>query len=68
MAGELEKELLAVLAKHGVAGVQKEAVPAVIRNPGQVASYIKEIVGGEVAFDEDVLQRVAAVLNKGTTR
>ena len=70
MANEqLHKDLLDVLAKHGVAGLPAATTAAAgLAKPGgaAVASYIKEIITGDQAFDERVLQNVAKVLHKGT--
>lgn len=66
MADEtFHRDLLAVLAKHGVTGLPASAEkPAALATPGgAVASYIKEIITGDQAFDENVLARVTKVLN-----
>lgn len=63
---ELNKELLAVLARHGVVELPKEITaggqPGVIGPINPVASYIKEIITGAQAFDEAILVRVGEAL------
>jgi hypothetical protein len=70
----LESDLLEVIAKHGLAtastkvtgsaGTAAGAAPK-LGGGSAVASYIREIITGDVAFDERVLQKVANVLQKG---
>jgi hypothetical protein len=65
------RDLMAVLAKHGVTGL-----PSAVTQPsgattgpqlgGAAASYIREIITGNQAFDEQMLGRVANVLSKGS--
>jgi hypothetical protein len=64
----LTKELLELLSKHGVGGMPAAATaPAGSRLPGgAVASYIREIITSDVAFDEKMLGRVTDVLKKGS--
>jgi hypothetical protein len=63
MADELTKDLMTVLARHGVTSMPAAAVAAPQRpGPGTVASYIKEIITGDQAFDEQLLARVTKVL------
>lgn len=85
----LIRELLELLARHGVRGLPEAAssleaeapvsrssptaVPVPtnlggVRPPGTRASYISEIVTGDVGFDEDVLNRVSTMLSRGTSR
>lgn len=61
----LSRELLEVLAKHGVAGLPKETLgaPAARVPGGAAASYIKEIITSDQAFDERTLARVTKVLS-----
>jgi hypothetical protein len=72
MASEdLSKELLEVLAKHGVGGLPSSATSAPAglgggQAGGAVASYIKEIITGHQAFDSVTLSKVVDVLSKGT--
>lgn len=58
------RELAELMAKHGVAGLPKEAVkgPSIPGGGGAVASYINEIITASQAFDETVLNRVVSVL------
>lgn len=60
---QFHKDLLAVLAKHGVGGLAAASPAALAKPGGAVASYIKEIITGDQAFDENVLARVTKVLN-----
>jgi hypothetical protein len=69
MANEqLNKDLLDLLAKHGVGSLPQAttAGPKLGGAGSPVASYIREIITGDQAFDERVLQNVARVLQKGT--
>lgn len=66
---DLHKDLAALLEKHGAA---KAAEALDIKQPGRaipgggnVASYIKEIITGDQAFDERTLSNVLNTLNKG---
>lgn len=64
----LESELLDVISKYGLASASNKvggAAAAPKPGGGAVASYIREIITGDVAFDERVLQQVATVLTKG---
>ena len=56
-------ELAALLEKHGSAGLAaRPRAPAVANPGGLAASYIKEIITGAEAFDEQTLERVVKVL------
>jgi hypothetical protein len=67
----LESDLLEVIAKHGVATASNRVAAAAstpstaLGRGGAVASYIREIITGDVAFDERVLKQVTTVLTKG---
>ncbi|MGK3996700.1 hypothetical protein [Sorangium sp. So ce1024] len=63
---DLQKDLLSVLSKHGVEGLPKTATVTAARpqSIGNAASYIREIITGDQAFDERVLSQVAGVLTK----
>jgi hypothetical protein len=70
----LESELLEVISKYGLATASSKvaataATTAAAKSPlapgSTVASYIREIITGDVAFDERVLQQVTTVLAKG---
>lgn len=63
---EMSKDIMNVLAKHGVAGLPKEAVrsPAPTNPVGPAASYIKEIITDGQVFDEELLDRVVNVLRR----
>jgi hypothetical protein len=65
----LGTDLAAVLAKHGVTGLPASMTTAAAGtsaapNPGVAASYIREIITSDQAFDEGMLSRVASVLSK----
>ena len=66
---EFSKDLLAVLAKHGVQGLPQDVTAARAVRPeagGQAASeYITSIIKGDQAFSEETLARVTGVLNRG---
>lgn len=65
---DLHTELAQLLVKHGVNAAS--AVTNVAQRPGgvggiaPVASYIREIITGDQAFDEKVLERVVTTLKK----
>lgn len=61
---KFRKELAELMVKHGVSGLPGDAVrgPSIPGGPGAVASYIKEIITGDQAFDESVLNQVVSVL------
>ncbi|HEX2827568.1 MAG TPA: hypothetical protein VHP37_14550 [Burkholderiales bacterium] len=68
----LESELLEVISKYGLASASSKVAAAggaslapKLGGGSPVASYIREIITGDVAFDERVLQQVATVLTKG---
>lgn len=65
----LESELLDVISKYGLATASSKigsaASAAPMKTGGAVASYIREIITGDVAFDERVLKQVTTVLTKG---
>ena len=72
----LESELLNVISKYGVSaasnkvsgaagGVSAGGASKLGGGGSTVASYIREIITGDVAFDERVLQQVTAVLARG---
>ena len=66
----LSRDMMTVLAKHGVAsaasaaGVASASSSPALTAGSQVASYIREIITGDQAFDEATLSRVATVLAK----
>lgn len=64
----LTRDLLQVLAKYGVSGLPTSAVAGGPRSvpSGVAASYIREIITGDVAFDPGILAQVARILQKGT--
>jgi type IV secretory pathway VirB2 component (pilin) len=69
----LESELLEVISKYGLATASNRvtatsAAPALAPKlgGGAVASYIREIITGDVAFDAKVLAQVTDVLAKGS--
>ena len=65
----LESELLDVISKYGLSTASSKVAGAASVSPklggAAAASYIREIITGDVAFDERVLQQVANVLVKG---
>ncbi|MBV1856444.1 hypothetical protein [Catellatospora tritici] len=67
----LSNDLLAVLAKHGVEALPSDvtAAPATAargpRDGSLAASYIREIITGDQAFDEQVLTQVSSLLARG---
>lgn len=65
---DLHRDLAALLEKHG-AGKAAELVevkqPARAIPGGAAASYIKEIITGDQAFDERTLSNVLNTLNRG---
>ena len=68
----LESELLEVISKYGLATASNKVAGAAGAAPsgpklgvGGVASYIREIITGDVAFDERVLKQVTTVLTRG---
>lgn len=70
----LESELLEVISKYGlatasnrVAGTSGTTALGPKLGGGAVASYIREIITGDVAFDTKVLAQVTDVLAKGTS-
>jgi hypothetical protein len=60
----LARDLAQLLAKHGVNSLPSAttAGPQAVTPGSAVASYIKEIITGNQAFDEQVLSRVVNVL------
>ena len=61
---QLSRDLMDVLAKHGVSALPQgaTAAPATRGGASPVASYIKEIITSDQAFDEKMLARVSKVL------
>lgn len=68
---DLNADIARLVSTHGVEAVKQATSVAASAgskigiNPGTVASYIKEIITGDQAFDEKVLARVSKVLSAG---
>ena len=62
----LSKDLAELVSRHGVSGLSSEMTrgPKIANPIGSAASYIKEIITGDQAFDEQVLSRVVGVLKQ----
>jgi hypothetical protein len=69
---QLSSDLMAVLAKHGVSSLPQKvvasSVPQAATDLSKVASYIREIITGDQAFDPEVLANVANVLAQNKNR
>lgn len=68
---DLHEDIARLISTHGVDAVKNATSVAhsqatkIGPNIGNVASYIKEIITGDQAFDERVLARVSKVLSQG---
>jgi hypothetical protein len=66
MSENLKKDLVAVLAKHGLERIpvelHAELIQAPVLDPGKNASYIKEIITDKNAYDEKILVQVGEAL------
>lgn len=68
---DLNDDIARLISKHGVDAVKQatnvaqSSATKIGPNIGNVASYIKEIITGDQAFDERVLARVSKVLSSG---
>ena len=73
---DMANELASVLSRYGVRGLSQELTRGGVgataaggglarQTPGAVASYIREIITGDQAFDEQMLGRVAGMLMRG---
>lgn len=68
MPENVKKELLAVLAKHGLDSIPAEHLAELSKKPGlpsdigTKASYIKEIITGKENYDEKILAKVGEAL------
>jgi hypothetical protein len=63
----LASDMMAVLAKHGVTALPATTTAAsqlATSGVGPVASYIREIITGDQAFDNGVLTQVGTMLSK----
>lgn len=63
-------DIAKLISVHGAESVKSAASAAAspvskLGGGSTVASYIKEIITGDVAFDENVLARVSKVLSTG---
>jgi len=65
---DIRKDLLAVLAKHGLDRIPEDLSAELLRKPtlpsdiGPRASWIKEIITDSSAFDEKILAKVGEAL------
>ena len=62
---EFHRELATLLDKHGLKQLPAGVAVSPAATPGSaVASYIKEIITGDQAFDEKMLGRVLTSIHK----